>query len=409
MTDRHARPGPRRPGDRPRVHPGQLHDGVRRSGTSGSGSRRGCQRGGRRRPVAPERSPRRRPRAQAAAVTPAVVRGRPPGDQPRARPGTILVARRSSRTPATASNRLFVVEQGGRIKIIDGSTAISTPFLDIHSRVSCCGERGLLGLAFDPAYKTNGAFFVDYTDKNGDTIIASYQRRADRPEPGAARPRRCILQDRPAVREPQRRDARLRQGRLPLHRHGRRRLGRRPGQPGPEQEQPARQDPADRRQPRHLGPASTANPPTNPFVGKAGSDRVWALRLPQPVAVQLRQRDRRPVDRRRRPEPLRGDRPVDQGRRRRQGPQLRLAGQLEGNVCYKPSTGCSTTGKSHPIAVYTHSQGLRGRGRLRLPRHGVPGHGRRLPVRRLLLRSDLGAQGQWRLDPDRRPVCSTRA
>ena len=53
---------------------------------------------------------------------------------------------------------------------------LATPFLDIHARVSCCGERGLLGLAFSPSYKTNGKFYVDYTDVNGNTVIAEYRR-----------------------------------------------------------------------------------------------------------------------------------------------------------------------------------------------------------------------------------------
>ena len=52
------------------------------------------------------------------------------------------------------TGRLFVVEQGGRIRIITkAGTLLATPFLDIHARVSCCGERGLLGLAFHPSYK----------------------------------------------------------------------------------------------------------------------------------------------------------------------------------------------------------------------------------------------------------------
>ena len=74
------------------------------------------------------------------------------------------------------SGRLFVVEQAGRIRIVKGSTVLATPFLDIHSGVSCCGERGLLGLAFHPSYRTNGKFYVNYTDVNGNTVIAEYHR-----------------------------------------------------------------------------------------------------------------------------------------------------------------------------------------------------------------------------------------
>ncbi|WP_432411469.1 PQQ-dependent sugar dehydrogenase [Rasiella sp. SM2506] len=72
-------------------------------------------------------------------------------------------------------DRLFVVEQNGIIKILtpDGTTN-TTPFLDISSRVSCCGERGLLGLAFHPDYATNGFFYINYTDTGGDTQVSRF-------------------------------------------------------------------------------------------------------------------------------------------------------------------------------------------------------------------------------------------
>jgi hypothetical protein len=76
-----------------------------------------------------------------------------------------------------SSGRLFIVEQTGRIKIrTSRGTVLSTPFLDLRSKVSCCEERGLLGLAFSPSYKTNGRFYVDYTDVNGNTVVAEYHR-----------------------------------------------------------------------------------------------------------------------------------------------------------------------------------------------------------------------------------------
>jgi glucose/arabinose dehydrogenase len=73
------------------------------------------------------------------------------------------------------SGRLFVVEQAGRILIIDEGVVNPTPFLDIVSIVgSDANEQGLLGLAFHPNYASNGLFFVNYTDKQGDTRIARY-------------------------------------------------------------------------------------------------------------------------------------------------------------------------------------------------------------------------------------------
>src|SRR5688500_5300623 len=62
---------------------------------------------------------------------------------------------------ATGSGRLFVLEKGGRIRIIENDQLLETPFLDITDRVGSNGnEQGLLGLAFHPGYQENGRFFV---------------------------------------------------------------------------------------------------------------------------------------------------------------------------------------------------------------------------------------------------------
>ena len=57
------------------------------------------------------------------------------------------------------TSKLFVVEQAGRIRIIEDRTVLPEPFLDIASRVRSGGERGLLGLAFHPSYSSNQRFF----------------------------------------------------------------------------------------------------------------------------------------------------------------------------------------------------------------------------------------------------------
>jgi|GEM_PF-656676 len=74
-------------------------------------------------------------------------------------------------------DRLFVVERGGQIKILDPSTGIinPTPFLNISSIISTnANERGLLGLAFHPDYSSNGFFYVNYTNTNGNTQISRF-------------------------------------------------------------------------------------------------------------------------------------------------------------------------------------------------------------------------------------------
>ena len=74
-----------------------------------------------------------------------------------------------------ASGRLFIVEQRGRIRIAKDGALLSQPFLDIESRVSCCGERGLLSVAFPPGYASQGHFYVNYTNTAGNTVIARYR------------------------------------------------------------------------------------------------------------------------------------------------------------------------------------------------------------------------------------------
>ena len=76
--------------------------------------------------------------------------------------------------PGDGSGRLFINEQSGRIKIYDGNDVLAAPFLDISARVSCCRERGLLGLAFHPNYEENGRFFLNYTNGSGDTVISEF-------------------------------------------------------------------------------------------------------------------------------------------------------------------------------------------------------------------------------------------
>ena len=79
--------------------------------------------------------------------------------------------------------RLFVVEQGGVIKIVDlNGTVNPTPFLDIQSIVNAGGERGLLGLAFHPEYQTNGRFFVHYSNSSGDTQISEFSVSTSNPD-----------------------------------------------------------------------------------------------------------------------------------------------------------------------------------------------------------------------------------
>ena len=88
------------------------------------------------------------------------------------------------------SGRFFVLEKVGRIRIIENGQLLDTPFLDISERVgSSSNEQGLLGLAFHPQYAQNGRFFVNYTDNNGDTVLARFQVTSD---PNVADPNSAV-------------------------------------------------------------------------------------------------------------------------------------------------------------------------------------------------------------------------
>ena len=82
-------------------------------------------------------------------------------------------------TAPAGDARLFIVEQAGRIRIVKDGRLLPTPLLDLRDSVGAGGERGLLGLAFHPAYARNGRFYVDYTDKHGDTRIKRFAVSGD--------------------------------------------------------------------------------------------------------------------------------------------------------------------------------------------------------------------------------------
>jgi len=89
--------------------------------------------------------------------------------------------------PGDTSGRLFVVERGGRIRILRGGRVDPDPFLDLRKRVSRDhDERGLLGLAFHPGFASNGRFYVNFTDKDGDTRVV--ELRVDPDDPDRADP-----------------------------------------------------------------------------------------------------------------------------------------------------------------------------------------------------------------------------
>jgi glucose/arabinose dehydrogenase len=103
----------------------------------------------------------------------------------------VRVAQLTAPVYATAApgepRNLYVVEQAGRILVLQGGKVRATPFLDIHRLVRSGGEQGLLSIAFDPAYAKTRRFFVDYTDRNGDTRVVEYRSNGRFAVPSTAR------------------------------------------------------------------------------------------------------------------------------------------------------------------------------------------------------------------------------
>lgn len=84
------------------------------------------------------------------------------------------------------SGRLFVIEQGGDIRIVENGQLLDQPFLNIRDRVGANGsERGLLGLDFHPKYKENGYFYVNYTDQNGNSVVSRFHAQANTADPAS--------------------------------------------------------------------------------------------------------------------------------------------------------------------------------------------------------------------------------
>jgi len=248
------------------------------------------------------------------------------------------------------NGRLFVVEQTGRIRVIRKGVLQSAPFLDLRSKISTGGERGLLGLAFHPDYSWNRKFYVNYTDTNGNTVIAQYLRsatNASRADPTA----KIVL------RIPQ-----------PFSNHNGGMLAFGPdrylyvgmGDGG------SSGDPGNRAQNLSslLGKMLRLNidtskaytvPPTNPYVGRSGHDLIWSLGLRNPWRFSFDRNNGNlwiaDVGQNRFEEVNRSLAP-DAGRAANYGWR-----HLEGNQCFNPSSGCPTAGKTMPMAVYSHSVG----------------------------------------------------
>ena len=99
--------------------------------------------------------------------------------------------------PNDGSGRLFIVEQGGKVKVVVGGQVRSTPFIDLASRAVTGGEQGVLGLAFHPQYQRNGRFYVFYTAKPppgvGNNVVAEFRVSSGDPNVADPTPVRTLI------------------------------------------------------------------------------------------------------------------------------------------------------------------------------------------------------------------------
>src|SRR5512134_2014715 len=245
------------------------------------------------------------------------------------------------------SGQLFVVEQGGTIRVIDRGTLQDTPFLDLRDRVWTKGnEQGLLGLAFHPDHQANGRFFVHYNrQEDGSTVVAEYSRQG-RSFQASATPERVLM----VVPQPY---LNHNGGMIAFGPDGYLYIGR--GDGG------SRGDPQNRAQnlQEWLGKILRidvdhgrpyAIPPDNPYASGGGRPEIFALGIRNPWRFSF-------------------DRETgllwlaDVGQYKWEEIDLVVAGGnygwriMEGSHCYNPEEGCSPEGLMFPIAEYGHEQG----------------------------------------------------
>jgi glucose/arabinose dehydrogenase len=256
---------------------------------------------------------------------------------------------------APGDPRLFVIGQAGQIVIVNDGQVVGT-FLDVAKLISCCGERGLLGLAFHPQYASNGRFFVRYTDPAGDLRISEFHVGSD---PNRADP----ASEKILLTIPHPNYGNHNGGRIAFGPDGYLYVGTGDGGSGG--------DPNNHGQSlttllgkllridvdHTTGGKPYGIPSTNPFDGRSDA-------LPEIFAYGLRNPYGFSFDR------LTGDlwiadvgqdlwEEVDRATAADGGGNGLNFGWsvMEGNHCYKPASGCSSAGLTPPLAEYTHGAG----------------------------------------------------
>lgn len=251
--------------------------------------------------------------------------------------------------------RLFIVQQGGLIKVVSSTgTLNATPFLNLSSLISTGGERGLLSMAFHPDYATNGYFYVNYTNTSGNTVIARYSVNPTNPNIANSTSGVTLM----TIAQPY---SNHNGGCMQFGPDGYLYIGM--GDGG------SADDPGNRAQNinENLGKmlridvnVATApyysSPATNPYIGVAGNDEIWAIGMRNPWKFSFNR--------------LTGDLWIgDVGQYNIEEinkvdfpltPGLNFGWRCyEGNTTYITTGGTcpSISGVTMPVAQYTHSNG----------------------------------------------------
>ena len=252
------------------------------------------------------------------------------------------------------STRLFIVQQGGLIRIFDvvGGSLLTDPFLNVSSLLSTGGERGLLGMAFDPQYAANRQFYIFYTNTTGDIVIARYLRNATDPNLATASSATTLLT------VPHSTFSNHNGGMLAFGPDGCLYAGIGDGGDAG--------DPNNNGQNRSslLGKLLRLNPDTggacsnviiNPFILVGGAQQIWSLGLRNPWRFSF---DR-----------LTGDLYIgDVGQDAREEIDVAVAPNagrqanygwrlMEGFLCFNPSMNCNSGGLTLPVLDYPHLSG----------------------------------------------------
>jgi glucose/arabinose dehydrogenase len=173
---------------------------------------------------------------------------------------------------------LFVVEQGGTVRVLSGGKRLARPFLDVRGLVSSGGERGLLSIAFPPDYRQSRRFYVYFTDAQGDIRVEEFKRAS--PTRAARGSRRLVIEI------PHRENSNHNGGQLQFLGNllflGTGDGGSGGDPPNNAQGRESLLGKLLRIDPRPSGGRPYTVPSANPFVGRAGRNEIYSLGLRNP-------------------------------------------------------------------------------------------------------------------------------